>query len=76
VFENRMLRRIFGYNGEAGVWRKIHNEELHNLFSSPNIIWVIKSGTRWAVHAARVKTHTHTYIYTGCPGRKCEDFII
>jgi hypothetical protein len=40
VFENRMLRRIFGLvRGEVtGGWRKLHNEELHNLYSSPNII--------------------------------------
>jgi len=38
VFENRVLRRIFGRS-----WRRMHNEELHNLFTSPNIIRVIKS---------------------------------
>jgi hypothetical protein len=45
VFENRVLRRIFGPNGEEimGDWRKLHNEELHNLYSSPNIIRTIKS---------------------------------
>jgi hypothetical protein len=37
VLENRMLRRIFGPKGEVtGDWRKLHNEELHNLYSSPN----------------------------------------
>jgi hypothetical protein len=45
VFENRLLRRIFGPkgNGVAGWWRKLHNEELHKLYSSPSIIRIIKS---------------------------------
>jgi hypothetical protein len=45
VIENRVLRIIFGSKrGEvAGDWRKLHNEELHNLYSSPTIIRVIKS---------------------------------
>jgi hypothetical protein len=45
VFENRVLRRIFGpkRDEEIGEWRKLHNEELHNLYSSPNIIRQIKS---------------------------------
>jgi hypothetical protein len=45
VFENRMLRRIFGpKRGEAtGGWRKLHNEELYNLYSSPNISSISKS---------------------------------
>jgi hypothetical protein len=45
VFENRVLRRIFGpKRGEVtGDWRKLHSEELHNLYSSPNIIIMIKS---------------------------------
>jgi hypothetical protein len=46
VFENRVLRRISGHkrDGVMGGWRKLHNKELHNLYSSPDIIWVIKSG--------------------------------
>jgi hypothetical protein len=44
VFENRVLRRIFGPKSEEdGSWRKFHNDELHNLYSSPNIVRVIKS---------------------------------
>jgi hypothetical protein len=50
VFENRMLRRIFGHKrGEVkGEWRKCHNDELHDLYSSPTIVRVIKSRMRWA----------------------------
>jgi hypothetical protein len=45
LFENRMLRRIFGPNRDevTGGWRKLHNEELHKLYSSPSIIRMIKS---------------------------------
>jgi hypothetical protein len=44
VFENRVLRRIFGPKGEEDVsCRKLHNDELHSLYSSPNIVRVIKS---------------------------------
>jgi hypothetical protein len=44
VLANRMLRRIFGLtrDGETGGWRKVHNEELHKLYSSPSIIRIIK----------------------------------
>jgi hypothetical protein len=57
VFENRVLRRIFGPKRDevTGEWRKLHNEELNNLYSSPNIVRVIKSRRmRWAVHVARM----------------------
>jgi hypothetical protein len=44
VFEDRVLRRIFGPRREevTGVWRKLHNEELHNLYSSPSVIRIVK----------------------------------
>jgi hypothetical protein len=55
VFENRMLRRIFGPKRDevTGGWRKLHNEELHGLYSSPSIVKVIKARRmRWAGHVA------------------------
>ena len=55
MFENRVLRRIFGpMRDEAtGEWRKLHNEELNDLYSSLSIVWVIKlRRMRWAGHVA------------------------
>ena len=55
VFENRVLRRVFGpYRDEVtGEWRKLHNEELNDLYSLPNIVRVVKSRRmRWAGHVA------------------------
>jgi len=57
VFENRLLRRIFGPKRYevTGEWRKLHKEELNDLYSSPKIVWVIKQRTgRWADHVARM----------------------
>jgi hypothetical protein len=64
VFENRVLRRIFGpKRDEVTVqWRKLHNGELHNLYSSPNIIRRIKSRRmRWAGHMARTGEGRNVY---------------
>jgi hypothetical protein len=56
VFENRVLRRIFGPKRDevTGEWRRLHNEELNDLDSPPNIIRVIKSRRMWAKHVARM----------------------
>src|SRR5215469_7126903 len=57
VFENRVLRRIFGPKRDevTGEWRKLHNEELKDLYSSPSVVQVVKSRKmRWAGHVARM----------------------
>ena len=57
VFENRVLRRVFGPKRDevTGEWRKLHNEELRDLYSLPNIVWVVKSRRmRWAGHVAHM----------------------
>jgi hypothetical protein len=57
LFENRVLRRIFGPKRDevTGEWRKVHNEEFHDLYCSPNNVRVIKSRRmRWAGHVAHV----------------------
>jgi hypothetical protein len=54
--ENRVLRRIFGLKRDvvAGRWRKLLNEQLHDLYSSPNIIRIIKLRMRWSGHVAGI----------------------
>jgi hypothetical protein len=57
VFENRVLRKVFGPKRDevTGQWRKLHNEELNDLYSLPNIVLVVKSRRmRWAGHVARL----------------------
>jgi hypothetical protein len=86
VFENRVLRRIFGPKREEdGSWRKLHNDELPNLYSSPNIFSVIKSRKmRLVGHVARVGGRGVYRVLVGRPkgkrplgrpGRRWEDNI-
>ena len=64
VFENMVLRGIFGPGRDevTGEWRRLHNEELNDLYSSPNIVWVIKSRRmRWAGHVAQMGEERGVY---------------
>jgi hypothetical protein len=64
VFENRVLRRIFGPKRDEviGEWRKLHNKELHNLYSSPDIIRQVKSRRmRWPGHVAHMGEERNVY---------------
>ena len=64
MFENMVLRRIFGHRRDevTGEWRRLHNEELNDLYSSPNIVRVIKSRRiRWVGHVARVGEEKGVY---------------
>ena len=74
MFENRVLRRIFGPERDevTGEWRKLHDEEPNDLYSSPNIVWVIKSRRmRWAGHVASMGEKIGVYrIMVGKPEGK------
>jgi hypothetical protein len=74
VFEHRVLRRVFGPKGYkvTGEWRKLHNEELNGLYSSPNIVWVIKlRKMRWAGHVVGMGDRRGAYrILVGKPEGK------
>jgi hypothetical protein len=74
VFENRVLRRIFGPKRDELTrgWRKLHNGELHGLYSSPSIVRVIKARRmRWAGHVAQMGEVRDAYILVGKPeGRR------
>jgi hypothetical protein len=74
LFENGVLRRIFGPKRDEvkGEWRKLHNEELRDLYSSPSIIGIIKSKRmRWAGNIARMGEKMNAYrLLVGQPGEK------
>jgi hypothetical protein len=74
VIENRVLRRIFGPKRDEMMeeWKKLHNEELHNMYSSPNVIRMIKSSRmRWEGHVARILVMRNAYrIFVGKPEGK------
>ena len=74
MFENIVLTRIFGPSRDevTGEWRRLHNEELNDLYSSPNIVRVIKSRRmRWAEHVARMGEERGVYrVLVGKPEGK------
>jgi hypothetical protein len=73
-FDNRVLRRIFGPKRDevTGESRKLYNEELHDLYSSPNIVWVIKlRRMRWVGHVVRIRKERGVYrVLVGKPEGK------
>jgi hypothetical protein len=74
MFENKVLRKIFGPKRDevTGEWRKLHNEELRDLYSSPSIIRIIKSRRmRWVGHVARIgKRNTYRLLVGKPEGRR------
>jgi hypothetical protein len=74
MFENRVQRKIFGSKREetVGGWRRVHNEELHNFYASPNVIRLIKSRKmRWMGHVACLGQMRNSYnILVGTPEGK------
>ena len=75
MFENMVLRRVFGPRRDevTGEWRRLHNEELNDLYTSPNIVRVIKSRRmRWVGHVARIGEESGVYrVLVGKPeGRR------
>jgi hypothetical protein len=78
VFENRVLKMIFGLkrDGVTGEWRKLHNEELHDLYSSPNIRIIKARRMRWAGHVARMgEKRNACRLLVGNPeGRRPSDY--
>jgi len=73
IFENRVLSRILGSKREevARGWRRLHNEELHTLYTSPNIRVIKSRRMRWAGHIARMGAMKNKYnILIGKPDRK------
>ena len=75
LFENMALRRIFGPRRDkvTGEWRRLHNEELNDFYSSPNVVWVIQlRRMRWAGHVAHVGEERGVYrVLVGKPeGRR------
>ena len=74
MFQNRVLTRIFGPKRDevTGEWRQLHNEELNDLYSSPNVVRVIKSRRiRWAGHVARMGEKRGVYrVLVGKPEGK------
>ena len=74
MFENKVVRKIFGAKKDeiTGEWRKLHNAELHALYSSPNVIRCLKSRRlRWAGHLAHMEQFKNAYrILVGKPESK------
>jgi hypothetical protein len=73
MFENRVLRKMFGTKRDekTGEWGKLHNEELNDLYSSPTIVRVIKSRMRWAGPAAPMRKTRGVYrVWMGKPEGK------